>query len=176
MATAQSDFQHEFLKLQRQLAQGRQEESSRTPSSQQQRASTGASEIRSPPQAPQKTPEQEELEAIASLMNGGRYEEGTILVSLVVLYEINGKANVTQWLQSTQQAELFDKFFVRCSPAYLQLLSPLIALSVGAAVTNSLETHVTERLDWLETVFATINPRVCSGRLVSFRRVLLTIG
>ncbi|KAI9873158.1 MAG: hypothetical protein M1830_000760 [Pleopsidium flavum] len=142
MATAQSDFQHEFLKLQRQLAQSRQEESSRTPSSQQQRASTVTSGVRSPPQAPQKTPEQEELEAIASLMNGGRYEEGTIL-----------------WLQSTQQAELFDGFFVRCSPAYLQQLSPLIALSVGAAVTNSLETHVMERLHWLETVFATIDPR-----------------
>ena len=74
--------------------------------------------------------------------------------------DFQGGANMIQWLQSTRQVELFDRFFVRCSPAYLQQLSPLIALSVGAAVTSSLETHVVERLDWLETVFATINPRV----------------
>ena len=33
-------------------------------------------------------------------------------------------------------------------------------LSVGAAVTSSLETNVTERLTWLEAVFHSINPRV----------------
>lgn len=81
MATAQSDFQHEFLKLQRQMALSRQEESTRTTSSLQQQASTVASEMRSPPQAPQKSPEQVELEAIAALMHEGRFEEATIQVS-----------------------------------------------------------------------------------------------
>ena len=83
MATAQSEFQHEFLKLQRQVAQTRQESLSTTASSHQQRESTVASEHRSPPQAARKSPEQEELEAIASLMNEGRFEEGTIRVSNV---------------------------------------------------------------------------------------------
>ena len=71
-----------------------------------------------------------------------------------------------QWLQSGHQVELFDQFFVRCSPAYLQHLSPLVALSVGAAVTSTLETNIMERLTWLETVFATIDPRVSQSQVL----------
>ncbi|KAI9813972.1 MAG: hypothetical protein M1827_003436 [Pycnora praestabilis] len=139
MAAAQSDFQHEILKLQRQLAQTRQEESSMAASRQQQRPSSVRTEM---PVLLQKTPEQEELDSITTLMTEGRYEEGTI-----------------KWLQSTQQADLFTSFFVRCSPAYIETLSPLVALSVSAAVTSSLEGYIMERLNWLEAVFATINPR-----------------
>lgn len=36
----------------------------------------------------------------------------------------------------------------------------LVSLSVGAAVTVSLETNVMQRLAWLETVFQVIDPRV----------------
>ncbi|KAI9716916.1 MAG: hypothetical protein M1812_005065 [Candelaria pacifica] len=145
MAAAQSDFQHEILKLQRQVAQPRQPESGRSTSSQQ-RATSTRTEASLPTQIPQKTPEQEDLEmqleAVAAMMNEGKYEEGTIF-----------------WLQSNRQAELFDQFFVRCSANYIQHLTPLVALSVSAAVTSSLENFIMERLNWLETVFATINPR-----------------
>lgn len=37
-------------------------------------------------------------------------------------------------------------------------LSPLVALSVSAAVTSSLDKNILERLMWLETVFSCINP------------------
>lgn len=89
MATAQSEFQHEFLKLQRQVAQGRQDTASNTASSHQPRASTEPSEHRSPPPAVQKSPEEEELEAIISVMNEGRYEEGTIRVSSPVTLQLS---------------------------------------------------------------------------------------
>ncbi|KAA6410073.1 MAG: hypothetical protein FRX48_06687 [Lasallia pustulata] len=138
MAAAQSGFQNEILKLQTQVVHERQAESSRTGSRQYQEASLPSTV--SPP--PAKSPQQEELEAISAVMTEGRYEEGTI-----------------QWLQSGHQVELFDQFFVRCSPAYLQHLSPLVALSVGAAVTATLETNIMERLTWLENVFATIDPK-----------------
>jgi hypothetical protein len=59
--------------------------------------------------------------------------------------------------------ELFDNFFVRCDPSYLRQTSPLVILSVGAAVTSALETNVMERLAWLETVFYSIDTRVCLG-------------
>ena len=85
MATAQSEFQNEFLKLQRQVAQTRQEGTGNTASSHQTRASTNPSEHRSPPPAVQKSPEEEELEAIISVMNEGRYEEGTIRVSNIII-------------------------------------------------------------------------------------------
>ncbi|KAI9699399.1 MAG: hypothetical protein M1836_003010 [Candelina mexicana] len=144
MAAAQSDFQHEILKLQRQVTQPRQPESARSTSSQQHATST-RTEASLPPQAPHKTPEQEDLDMqlgnVAAMMSEGKYEEGTIF-----------------WLQSNRQAELFDQFFVRCSANYIQHLTPLVALSVSAAVTSSLENFIMERLNWLETVFATINP------------------
>jgi hypothetical protein len=84
--------------------------------------------------------EDPELEGITAMMTQGRYEEGTI-----------------QWLQSERQGELFDKLFVRINPQYLQRLSPLVSLSVSAALTSSFEQHVDERLSWLSTVLSTIN-------------------
>lgn len=65
--------------------------------------------------------------------------------------------NVSQWLQSPRQGELFDKLFVRVNPQYLQRLSPLVSLSVSAALTSSFDNNVHERLDWLAGVLSTIN-------------------
>ncbi|KAI4285698.1 MAG: hypothetical protein L6R38_000436 [Xanthoria sp. 2 TBL-2021] len=88
-----------------------------------------------------KTPQQEALDSVAGLISTGRYEEGTI-----------------QWLQSEHQNYIFDGFLARLDPSYLNELSPLLNLSVSAAVTSNLETTLSERLSWLESVFATINP------------------
>lgn len=63
-----------------------------------------------------------------------------------------------QWLQSPRQTQLFDNLFVRCNPAYIGSLTPLVALSVSAAVSSSLETNTAERLMWLDAVFASIDP------------------
>lgn len=60
-------------------------------------------------------------------------------------------------MQSSQQADLFDNLFVRLNPAYLTGLSPIVALSVGVAVTSSLETNVAERLSWLDVALQTVN-------------------
>ena len=62
-----------------------------------------------------------------------------------------------QWLSSARQGELFDKLFVRVNPQYLLRLSPLVSLSVSAALTSSFENNIHERLDWLATVLQTIN-------------------
>lgn len=62
-----------------------------------------------------------------------------------------------QWLQSPRQADLFDKLFVRVNPQYLSRLSPLVSLSVSAALTTSFDKYVDERLQWLHSVLATIN-------------------
>ena len=68
--------------------------------------------------------------------------------------------DLSQWLQSHQQVQLFDKLFVRCDPIYLRQTSPLVILSVGAAVTSSLHTNIMERLVWLESVLRFIDARV----------------
>lgn len=46
------------------------------------------------------------------------------------------------------------------NPSYLTGLSPIVALSVGVAVTSSLETNIVERLAWLDVVLYTVDLRV----------------
>ncbi len=66
----------------------------------------------------------------------------------------------TQWLQSQNQAGIFDNFFVDINPEYITHCSPLVTLSVAAAVTASLDKHITERLEWLDIVLSSIDARV----------------
>lgn len=73
MASAQSEFQQQILQLQQQAAQERQE----IASSAQARTQTSSSGT-APTQA--KTPEEEEMDIVMSLMTAGRHEEGTIRV------------------------------------------------------------------------------------------------
>lgn len=70
MASAQSEFQQQILHLQQQAAQERQE----IPQGHTQTNSSGTA----PTQA--RTPEEEEMDIIMSLMTAGRHEEGTIRV------------------------------------------------------------------------------------------------
>lgn len=92
---------------------------------------------------PELSPEDEEVQMITQLMTEGKYEEGTI-----------------QWLQSSRQGELFDRLFVRCNPQYLRKLTPLVTLSVSAAITASFDSYVDERLEWLSIVLQNINLHV----------------
>ena len=48
---------------------------------------------------------------------------------------------------------------MHCRPDYVRQLTPLVALSVAAAVTATLDTHVTERLLWVDTVFSAIDTK-----------------
>jgi hypothetical protein len=92
---------------------------------------------------PKKTPEELELESIAQLMSEGNYEQGTMM-----------------WLQSPRSSALFDSVFVRCDPSYLSQVSPLLALSTGAVVSDSLGRNLTERLMWLDAVLRSVNANV----------------
>ena len=64
-----------------------------------------------------------------------------------------------QWISSDRQADIFDKLFVRVNPTYLSQLSPLVALTVSAAITSSFDSFVSERLDWLTRVLQQIDVR-----------------
>jgi hypothetical protein len=97
--------------------------------------------------AKQKTPEELELESITRFMAEGNYEQGTMM-----------------WLQSPRSSALFDRVFVRCDPSYLNQVSPLLALSTGAVVSESLERNLTERLIWLDAVLKSVNANVSSSQ------------
>jgi len=77
-------------------------------------------------------PSDPEVDALEDCWTDGRREEGTI-----------------RWLQSTRRVELFDLFFVNCDPAYLTTVNPIVAMSVAACITESMTTHLAERVAWL---------------------------
>ncbi|KAJ6171474.1 hypothetical protein N7470_000541 [Penicillium chermesinum] len=87
-------------------------------------------------------PEDVELQEIMRLYEAGRVEDAAV-----------------KWVQSTQQADLFDKFFVHVNPAHMRDLSAIVLLSVGAAVTATLATNTSQRLAWLELILHTVNPQ-----------------
>ncbi|SMY21618.1 unnamed protein product [Zymoseptoria tritici ST99CH_1A5] len=90
----------------------------------------------------QAEPEDQDVARMTQMLIGGRYEEATI-----------------QWISSDRQAEVFDKLFVRVNPSYLTTVSPLVALTVSAAVTSSFDTYVEQRLEWLDLVLKHIDVR-----------------
>jgi len=113
--------------------------------------------VPSPARSPvkQKTPEELETEAVTRLMAEGNYEQGTM-----------------QWLQSRRTTELFDEVFIRCNPAYLRQVSPLLALSTGAVVSDALDRNTQERLVWLDAVLSSVDPHV-SHSLQLFHDLML---
>ncbi|KAF1844669.1 uncharacterized protein K460DRAFT_281624 [Cucurbitaria berberidis CBS 394.84] len=129
MVATQAELQSQVTKLQQSIAQ--------PPAQLPTRSSPQVT--RSP--AKQKSPEELETEAITRLMADGNYEQGTM-----------------QWLQSSRTSELFDSVFVHCNPAYLSQVSPLLALSTGAVVSDALERNLPERLVWLDAVLRSVNP------------------
>jgi hypothetical protein len=135
MAATQSELQAQVAKLQ-QAIEAR-------PAQVAPRGESIAQATRSPPT--QKTPEELEIDSIHRLMSEGNFEQGTM-----------------QWLQSPRSAALFDEVFVRYDPAYLNQVSPLLALSTGAVVSESLNRNLPERLVWLNAVFRSVNPAVSS--------------
>ncbi|KAJ5584154.1 uncharacterized protein N7459_003954 [Penicillium hispanicum] len=88
------------------------------------------------------SPEEAELAEITKLMNANKFEDGMI-----------------KWLQSEQQADLFDNLFIRVNPRYVVRLSDIVMLSVGVAATASLQTNVAQRLGWLDVVLQNVNLR-----------------
>lgn len=132
MAATQTELQSQVAKLL---------EARQVPAPQRGGEASSAAATRSPPR--QKTEEELEIESITRLISEGNYEQGTM-----------------QWLQSPRSAALFDTVFVRCDPAYLRQVSPLLALSTGAVVSESLNRNLTERLVWLNAVFQSVNPNV----------------
>ncbi|KAK0835430.1 hypothetical protein LTR02_012529 [Friedmanniomyces endolithicus] len=141
MADSQTAFQEQILRLQKERggADQARADHNRPASSRGDASAVAGSAVSEPPP---KTAEEMEVEKITSLLVAGEYEQATI-----------------EWLQSPSQAALFDNLFVRVNPAYLQQVTPLVALSVSAALTASLDSNISQRLEWLDTVLRLIDVR-----------------
>lgn len=136
MVVHMTELQAQVLTLQQQLPQASQGANAGTPRS-------ATQSVQSPPLAQQLTPEQEEAEHIAHLLHEGSYEQATM-----------------KWLQSNRTSELFNTVLVDYNPSYLSRVSPLLNLSAGAVVTDDLEQHLAQRLEWLDHVLANLDPTV----------------
>ncbi|PVI08626.1 hypothetical protein DM02DRAFT_607998 [Periconia macrospinosa] len=130
MATTQAELQSQIAKLHEHVSQSSQQYSS---------PHASPNVTRSPPK--QKSPEELEEDEIRRYLSEGKFEQGTML-----------------WLQSPRSDSLFDTVFVLCNPQYLDHVSPLLALSTGAVVTNVLDRNLAERLLWLAAVLKNVNP------------------
>ncbi|KAL4944062.1 hypothetical protein BDV06DRAFT_220638 [Aspergillus oleicola] len=134
IAASQTGFQNEVLRLNSLLAaQGSPE--GRQPSEK-------PSMVSPTPPAGSISPEDREIAEITEILRAGRVEEGSV-----------------KWLQSENQADLFDRLFVFSDPSYLKALSPIVALSVGVAVSSSMQTNTMQRLAWLDVVLQTVDLR-----------------
>jgi WD40 repeat protein len=97
------------------------------------------------PEAPQ-SEEAAEIARLTQMLKNAEYQQATI-----------------EWLQSSNQAELFDNLFRFLNPLYLQQVSSLVALSVSAAITSSFTTNVEMRLEWLGTIVSNIDTDVSTN-------------
>ncbi|KAF2717937.1 hypothetical protein K431DRAFT_288085 [Polychaeton citri CBS 116435] len=97
-----------------------------------------------------------EVEALTQLLEQNRWDDATIA-----------------WLQSPNQGSLFYSLFSKLNPLYLKHVSPLVALSVSAAITSDLADNaddaasdasnsaglniITLKMRWLETILTEVD-------------------
>jgi WD40 repeat protein len=111
--------------------------------------------------APQASPAPAQVESEAETVVAQQQEEPTEVERLThMLRNAEYQQATIEWLQSANQAELFDNLFRFLNPLYLQQVSSLVALSVSAAITSSFETNVELRLEWLGTIVSNIDTSV----------------
>ncbi|KAL2066608.1 hypothetical protein VTL71DRAFT_2679 [Oculimacula yallundae] len=173
MAEAQTHFQAQFLKVQEQAADDRRQlalqSSSQQGASQQFSSQHGASQRgegsvgttrasmsrSSTAQEPvvEKTQLEKEydtmLAKIDAAMAAGQYEFAVI-----------------QWLQTQQEQKFFRQYFIKYNPDFVQDLSPLLLLSLGATISMELtDGLLPQRCTWLEAVILAFQALVSSGTL-----------
>jgi hypothetical protein len=155
MASAQTEFQGQFLRLQQQAAAERRE------AARQVQSNADTSTALSGP-IEEKTPEQLQHEAmldgIVSAMREGNYETAII-----------------RWLQTGLHQEFFENYFADFTPDFIRGLNPLLLLSIGSAISGGIENKkMLERITWLEMILALLQAHVNAQDLVSARLLIAT--
>jgi hypothetical protein len=152
MASAQSDFQGQFLRVQQQAVIDRRQVSGRQGDGQGSSVSRPSSTALAAPV--EKSPEQDEydnmLSSISKAMAEGEYENAVI-----------------QWLQTQREQEFFKKYFCQYNPDFIRELSPLLLLSLGATVSIEFEDEfIHQRIAWMETILGAFQSHYAAGTMV----------
>jgi hypothetical protein len=156
MASAQTEFQAQFLKMQQQAAIDRREAAAR----QAEGHNTHPSESRASTSLTGPVEEKSTLdveyetmmESILQTMNDGDYENAII-----------------KWLQTRREQEFFRNYFSKFNPNFVQGLTPLLLLSLGATISMEFEDELLQqRVLWMEAIVASFQLHINAGPLVSF--------
>ncbi|KAM3077393.1 hypothetical protein ACMFMG_006740 [Clarireedia jacksonii] len=160
MAATQSEFQAQFLRSQHSNVRDRQASSvshhaSPRPGHGPAHGSSrpSVSTAMTAPIEPEKSAEElqfdEMFRQIEEMMKEGKYEDA-----------------VVRWLQTGREQEFFARYFCRFSPKFIQELSPLLLLSLGAIITMELADELMEqRLAWTETILGSFQLKMVNGYL-----------
>jgi hypothetical protein len=160
MASAQAEFQAQFLKMQQQAAIDRRDAAARQSQSEGHGHTSHNSTSRSStaltgPVEVEKSASDIEYEtmlrSISAAMNEGEFENAVI-----------------QWLQTRREQEFFQNFFSRYNPDFIRELSPLLLLSLGATITLEMNDELLpQRVAWLETILGSFQGHINRGNVVS---------
>jgi len=61
---------------------------------------------------------------------------------------------IITWLQSDRRTDLFDLFFYNVEPSLLRDVNPIVTVSVAACISENLDTHLAQRMDWLQAALS----------------------
>jgi len=152
MASAQSDFQAQFLRMQQQAVIDRRQAAARQSEGQRNSISRPSSTALAAPV--EKSPAEEEydgmLNSISKAMAEGEYENAVI-----------------QWLQTQREQEFFKKYFCQYNPEFIRELSPLLLLSLGATVSLEFEDpFIHQRIAWMDVIVNSFHGHYIAGTLV----------
>jgi len=152
MASAQSDFQGQFLRMQQQAVIDRRQASARQ-EDQRTSISRPSSTALAAPVAKSREDEEYEsmLSSISKAMNEGEYENAVI-----------------QWLQTQREQEFYKKYFCQYNPDFIRELTPLLLLSLGATVSLDFEDqYIHQRIAWMDVIVHSFQSHYVAGTMVS---------
>jgi hypothetical protein len=159
MASAQSDFQGQFLRMQQQAVIDRRQAAARQSEGARNSISRPSSTALVAPL--EKSREDEEYESmlgsISKAMNEGQYENAVI-----------------QWLQTQREQEFFKKYFCQYNPDFIRELSPLLLLSLGATVSIDFEDpFIHQRIAWMDVIVNSFHGHYAAGTMEQQVRELI---
>lgn len=155
MASAQTEFQGQLLKIHQQTANDMQNISRNNEMNIKKPVSRTSSVLNEHSEKNRANEEYDNMMiSISAAMNAGDYENAVI-----------------QWLQTRREQEFFANYFSKFNPEFIRELSPLLLLSLGATISVELEGEtnnesINQRIAWLEIIFATFQAHLTAGSMV----------
>lgn len=152
MASAQADFQGQFLRMQQQAAAEKRE---LTRQSQSQSTSSRSAPVPAPPPVEERLTQEQmiahQFREVTSAMERHDYQTA-----------------VLAWLKTGFVQEFFELYLSQFNPEFMRDVDSISLLSVGSTISAKMEgEHLPQRLAWLAKVLEILPTHLTAGTLVS---------